>query len=128
LTTVTSAGALERLQLTAEPWHIQRRLGRGREGDQPGGTGVFLANLLQQRERLGRDPRFVRGEKVVELRNAERIGADAGKHRVLASAPDRVPPSVAGPTGRCTRERRKSVELRRLVTGREHERRVVVDG
>ena len=44
---------------------------------------VLLADLLQQRERLGIDPGFMRGDEPVELRNAIWIGADRRQPRML---------------------------------------------
>src|SRR5207248_7477018 len=124
---VAHARALERLQLAAEPGHIQRCVCPRRERYQAGGVGVLLADLLQQRERLGRDPGFVRGKEAVELWNAERIGADRGEPRLLAGAPGDALGAAVGPTVRGARECREGVELLGVVAWREHERGVIVE-
>ena len=88
---------------------------------------MLLANLLQQRERLGCDPGFVRGEKAVELGDAEGIGADRGHPRVLARASHRMSfAAVGGLAGHSAGEACEGVELRGVVTGREHECGILV--
>ena len=100
-----------------------------RQLDQARGLRVLLANLLQQGQRLGRDPGFVGGEELVELGNAERIGADRGHPRVLARSPHRVSPAaVAGLSGCGAAERGEGLELRVVVAGCEHERRILMQG
>jgi hypothetical protein len=89
-------------------------------------VGVLLADLLKQRERLGRDPGFVLGKEAVELRNAERIGADRREPGVLARTRGSALDAAVGPTALGARECREGVELRGVVAGREHERRVIV--
>ena len=60
------------------------RVGGARQRHDTGGPGVLLTDLLQQLERLGSDPDLARGNEAVELRHAERVGADRGEPSVLA--------------------------------------------
>ena len=98
------------------------RVAGARQCHETGAPGVLLTDLLQQLERLGRDPDLARGQEAIELGHAERVGANRGEPSVLAL--------LAAPRAPRQRSRQggERLEQRRLVTGREHERRVLVHG
>ncbi len=87
-----------------------------RERDQPRRLRVLLADLLQQAERVGVDPRLVLGQEGVELGHAERVGVDRRQQRVLVASR----PGLAARRQR-TRQRGECELLAGIVSRREHE-------
>ena len=99
---------------------MKRRVGGGGERHQAGGTGVLLADLLQQSQRPGSHPDLVCGEKAVKLLHAERVGTDSRAVRML------VLRGTSSPARQGAAHRRELVEQPGVVAGREHERLLLV--
>ena len=72
------------------------RVGGRRERHETGGAGVLLADLLQQRERVGRDPDLARrrGSRRARARRTGRRGSPAGARARARVAPVRGLPAA----------------------------------
>ncbi len=121
---IAHPGALERLQLAAEPGHLERRLGRGRQRHEAGRARVLLAHLLQQRSSASGATQIRCAARKPSSSGTQKGSARIaeGSPRVLvARAPARPPTPESRPVSAAN-----AAQQRRVVAGRQHERRLLV--